>query len=377
MISIASHDDQHRSCRESPAAIAKPVGERAASGRHQVMEQGNILAALPHRVSKEVGHERGEYPHRNPVEDRLHQTSGSGQRIATLWTHARLGGQRFVRRSAFLPLVLAAIAVSACQDVEPAGQVVASVNGTEITVAELNEEAQARGLSIDGDGAMRDALVKELVERKLLVEQARDVGVDRTPNFLLAERRQREILLAQQLLTSPAQTGAVTPEQLRAFVASHPLTFSGRVIAQTDQLSVTGEIPPVVGQALRNAATAEEMAQLLRAAGVSATRARETWDSADPSTPLGSGEVKPTNGSPFFLKRPRGTIVGTITAIEPSPVPAGQQLAMASALIQRELAERRMRTLLDRAARSAKVSYNPEFAPGAGERTTAADPPSP
>jgi hypothetical protein len=68
-----------------------------------------------------------------------------------------------------------------------------------------------------------------------------------------------------------------------------------------------------------------------------------------------------------MLARPGGTILGTVTTVQPAPVPADQQAAMARALMERGQAEQRMRALLDRAAASARITYNPEFAPPAGE----------
>jgi EpsD family peptidyl-prolyl cis-trans isomerase len=260
-----------------------------------------------------------------------------------------------------------ALALAACHGDPPKGQVIATVNGVEITVAELNEEARGRGLDIDGDRAMRDALIKELVERKLLVAEAQAQKLDRTPQFLLAERRGREILLAQQLLSVPAGTPKDGGEQLRAFIAAHPLSFGRRVIVQADQLAVTGAIPAGLRNRLATASTTEQMAELLRGGGMKATRTSERWDSADPTAPVASGEVKPEQGSHFILARPGGTILGTVTTVQPAPVPADQQAAMARALMERGQAEQRMRALLDRAAASARITYNPEFAPPAGE----------
>ncbi|MCW3796561.1 hypothetical protein OMW55_01895 [Sphingomonas sp. BN140010] len=259
-----------------------------------------------------------------------------------------------------------ALALVACQGEQPKGQVVATVNGAEITVAELNEEARARGLDIDTDRAMRDALVKELVERKLLVGEAQAQKIDRTPQFLLAERRGREILLAQQLLTAPTQGTAITPGQLQTFIATHPLSFGGRVTVAVDQLAVSKAMPARLRAQLTAAESTDRMADLLKGAGLTATRTQESWDSADPATPVGSGEVKPAAETRFLLDRPGGTILGTIIAVQPAPVSADQQPAIASALMQRSLAEQRMRTLLDRAATSARIAYNPDFAPGAG-----------
>jgi len=265
-------------------------------------------------------------------------------------------------------LAIAALSMAACDQAKPAGQVVATVNGVEITVAELNGEAQARSLDIDSDPSLRDALLRELIERKLLVQQAREQKIDRTPQFLLTERRQREIILAQQLLTVPMQELTMTRQQLAAFVGSRPLAFDARVLATADQLSVAGTIPLAARRQLAGAASLDAMAEALQRSGFPPVRTQENWDSADPTTPVGSGEVRPVVGARFILVRPGGTFIGQISAVQRAPVAPEQRLATARALLQRSLAERRMQALLERGKASAKIAYNPQFAPVAGER---------
>lgn len=274
-----------------------------------------------------------------------------------------------------LALAAGSLALAACHGEQPKGQVVAAVNGVEITVAELNEEARTRGLDIDTDHGMRDALVKELVERKLLVAEAEAQRIDRTPQFLLAERRGREILLAQQLLAPSTADTTITPDQLRTFVAGHPLSFAGRVTVEADQLAVPGALPSGLRVQLVSARSIDQVAELLKRSGLGVTRTRENWDSADPATPAGTGEVKPVAGTRFMLARPGGAILGMVTAVRPTPVPAEQQFAVATALLQRGLTEKRMQTLLDRSRTSARIAYNPDFALDADD-TRAAGPPA-
>lgn len=97
-------------------------------------------------------------------------------------------------------LAAPALLIGACDRAPPTGQVVATVNGVEITLAELNAEGRARQWTIGTDRAQRDVALADLIKRKLLVQAATASGVQRTPDFILAERRLREVLLAQYLL---------------------------------------------------------------------------------------------------------------------------------------------------------------------------------
>src|SRR4051812_43089213 len=98
---------------------------------------------------------------------------------------------------------------ASCNKAEPKGQVVAVANGEEITVAELNEEARSRGLSIGNDSAARGRVMRDLVDRKLLAQQAVRDKIDRSPEHLITARRLNELLLAQELVA--ARRGPADP----------------------------------------------------------------------------------------------------------------------------------------------------------------------
>lgn len=109
----------------------------------------------------------------------------------------------------------------------PAGQVVARVDGVEITRRELAFELEAdpqwRGLG--GIAAQRGALAA-LVERKLLAAAAQRAQVDRDPDFLLARRRMGEQLLAARLADRLADETAVPDEAaLDRFIGANPALF--------------------------------------------------------------------------------------------------------------------------------------------------------
>ena len=159
---------------------------------------------------------------------------------------------------------------------------IALVNGTEITAAELNEEAQARGIPIGRDPALKAALIAELVDRKLLVQRAQEQGLDRDPGYLLAKRRSDEILLAQQILAASTDNRRVSDPELKRYIAANPAAFARRALVTVDQLAITGRVPAEVQRALAEAPTIERTQQLAAAAGLPASRASETVDSGNP-----------------------------------------------------------------------------------------------
>ena len=285
------------------------------------------------------------------------------------WRHVRIVRRPSRARTRLLLVgTLAALAAACNRHEAPKGQVVARVNGVEITVAELNEEARSRGLPIGDDPALKGALVQELADRKLLVAKALDEGVDRQPAFLLAKRRSDEILLAQQLLAGATEGGSVSEEQLRRYIAAQPDAFDRRVLMAVDQLNISGAVTPGLRQALAATPNVERMEQLAAAARLSFARSRETLDSANPADQRSRALLGHKPGETFLVPQPGGLIVGKIVSVTPSPVPPAQQLQVARERLQRDRTQAALDRLLGQLRPSARIHYQPGFAPTASGR---------
>ncbi|MEY4850818.1 MAG: hypothetical protein RLZZ331_1822, partial [Pseudomonadota bacterium] len=101
-----------------------------------------------------------------------------------------------------VPILLAAVAaltLTACSNdaKAPEGQVVATVDGKDVTIHEVNAE-------IGGMGSQAQSAPRKLVEavagsrvleRKMLAAEARTPKLDQSPQFVLAKTRAAEKLL--------------------------------------------------------------------------------------------------------------------------------------------------------------------------------------
>ena len=94
------------------------------------------------------------------------------------------------RRIALIPF--ACLALTACdlgkakEAKAPAGQVVATVDGEEITARELRAELQ--GMSFPSPQARKSAeqaALQSIIDRKLLAKAAEEAKLDETPDFAL------------------------------------------------------------------------------------------------------------------------------------------------------------------------------------------------
>ena len=257
-----------------------------------------------------------------------------------------------------------AVLTSACnRDAVPAGQVVATVNGTEITIAELNNEARVRGLSIAADRRLRDALLTELVQRKILVEQAIRAGLDRSPQFLLDQRRSTDILLGQQLISTVAASQApVSPTEVARFIGSHPAAFGRRALITVDRVRLDRLLNPAARRALSLARNTDAISSQLTALNIGGTRAVETWDSAMMSSDDAIPLLGKRSGDLFAVQPGGQLIVGQILSIRAAPTSAIETVRSAKEMIAQE---RKAAILADLAARKTVVTFQQKFAPSA------------
>src|SRR5258708_6886235 len=130
-------------------------------------------------------------------------------------------GQRIV-----LAIVLAFV-VSSCEK-KPGGQAVAVVNNEEITAAELNAELSNENVSAtDASKGARAQALQQLIDRRLLAQQAKSDGLDKSPEFLNQQRRATEDLLIKMLISRQVNTAQVpSADEIAQFKSSTPAIFS-------------------------------------------------------------------------------------------------------------------------------------------------------
>jgi EpsD family peptidyl-prolyl cis-trans isomerase len=168
-----------------------------------------------------------------------------------------------------------ALALAGCDQVKklvggtPKGQVVATVNGEEITTMELNREL---GGFVSKDPAVMKAAqqqaLQQIIMRDLLTQKAKAEKLDKSPDYTLQVRRGEETLLAQLYQRKLAAAVATpTRDDAASFVASHPTMFAQHRILIVNQVAARpgGKIKPDQFKALK---TLEEVKALFDAQGV-------------------------------------------------------------------------------------------------------------
>lgn len=124
---------------------------------------------------------------------------------------------------------IVAIAPAGCADRPPTGQVLASVDGDDVTKRDLAVEA---GVTRLPPGPVTLAAI---VDRKLLVRRAKRDRLDLTPEYLAAVRRFREATLATLAVQQVAGTLPLPGDAaVRAFVAAHDWRFARRQLVEVE-----------------------------------------------------------------------------------------------------------------------------------------------
>lgn len=133
-------------------------------------------------------------------------------------------------------------------EAEPTGQVVATVDGVEITQTELNAElAGIKGRNATEQAALQRAALQNIVNRTLLTQAATEQELDKSPEGAITKRRAEQMALIALLEKSiTARTPAVSTEEAQEFVTENPTLFDQRRIFLVEQIAVNANSPKLL-----------------------------------------------------------------------------------------------------------------------------------
>jgi EpsD family peptidyl-prolyl cis-trans isomerase len=182
-------------------------------------------------------------------------------------------------------LVAALVALAACGDGKgggsaPTGQVVARLNGEDITQLEVQAELAATPLppNIERKDAERIAL-NNIITRRMLMNEAKARKLDQNPQFQQQQRRTSEQLFVQALAADIARkVEDPTMNDADTFIRENPSLFAQRKIFVLDQIQFVrpdnvNELP------LGQAKTMAEVEKVLSDAGIEYRRLPASLDS--------------------------------------------------------------------------------------------------
>ena len=155
--------------------------------------------------------------------------------------------KRWLRAAVVLACGITLAACGGSKDKKP-GQSLASVNGEDITVIQLNEEMQRAGVGAAQQQEASKRLLEALIDRQLLQSEAVKEKIDRDPKVLQAIERAKSLILAQAYLQKKVgEPARPTKEAVEQYYSSHPNLFAQR--KQLDMRQVAGRSGRLAGRA--------------------------------------------------------------------------------------------------------------------------------
>jgi EpsD family peptidyl-prolyl cis-trans isomerase len=245
------------------------------------------------------------------------------------------------------------------------GQTVAVVNGEEITASELNSALQGMNLpsGVNKDEA-RSRMLQDLVERRLLVQEARKDGIDKSPDYVTEKRRLDDNLLVSLLVQRQLKTREVPgADEIGKFEASQPQMFANREIWSLQQLQYTTPKDPKVLKGIQDAHSLDDLAKVLSSNGIQFTRSSKKIDTAAfPKDTYQQIQSAPP-GEPFVVSAGDRSAASAVISREPAALTGDSARALALKTMQQQDAQKLLKARLETAKKTAKIEYQPGFVP--------------
>ena len=245
------------------------------------------------------------------------------------------------------------------------GQTVAVVNGQEITAPDLNFALEQARVPDGADKNLaRAQVLQQLVDRRLLAEQSRKEGIDKTPEYLNRQRLADETLLISMLANRRLNTAQLPSDrEVQNFITTHPEMFEKRETWSLDQLSYPTPTDAAEKSQILAAHSIEQLAAVLQKNNVAFTRQTNRLDTASIPPELYGKLASLPAGEPFAASAGQRTIASAITAREPNAISGDRAKPVAVDAMRKTQTAKSLEGMLKSLRDSAKIEYQPGYAP--------------
>ena len=261
------------------------------------------------------------------------------------------------RIAIFVSGVLTVTALGGCAKSEPSGQVVAMVDGQEVTRRELATEPMEE--QFDG-GKAQPALLNGVIDRKLASAEARRLELDRTPDMVAQRQRLEEVILSRALFARwSAKAPAPSPRAISNYIAKNPQRFGQRKLFLVDRIQAGAEA--FDRQAFEPLASTDAVAGHLSSRSQAFQRGQAVLDSASLSPELSARLSTIGKGEPLAIVEGGNLIVLAVVETRDAPLPKSEQAAAATAALMQASVREKLAALRKRAI----IAYQPGYRPAA------------
>ena len=240
---------------------------------------------------------------------------------------ARLSSRKPVRLLCAAMVLLAVAGLSACGNKEKkSGQALASVNGEEITVLQLNEEMQRANVQAPQQEAASKQLLESLIDRQLLQNEAAKDKTDRDPKVVQAIERAKALIVAQAYMQNRIGTIArPTKQEVEEYFHKNPQFFSERKQFDMRELVIaSADMNDQLKAAMDSAKTLDDVAAWLDTHKVKYARTQLSRTSADLAPELSAKLLSMPKGQLFIIREGDRTLLISLADIRDNPVTLAQ-----------------------------------------------------
>ena len=223
-------------------------------------------------------------------------------------------------------LVVCALTLLACSKEKaeaPTGQVVARVGDQDVTAQELQNELHLANVPADKqkDPAIIKQLLKQLVLRKYLLQQALAAKLDREPGVLLDILRSREQILASAYINRTVSEKTINQADIDKYIAANPLKFANRQLVSVDQIVFPiGPNAQAAMDATKDLKTLDAIDQTLTSMNIPHNRSMGGINTADiPETLFNTIQAKKADDV-FFIRSGQNGVFFKVTGEQPRPL---------------------------------------------------------
>ncbi|MBN8778019.1 EpsD family peptidyl-prolyl cis-trans isomerase [Thiobacillus sp.] len=286
----------------------------------------------------------------------------------------------------YLPLLVVAL-MAGCGDKKDGTaeeskptQVAAKVNGTELTVSQVNYALQ-RIPNLDKDQSKAASLqvIRNLVDQEVLAQKAQSEKLDRDPVVVQALDAARRQIMAEIYMTRKLGTPAEpTDAEVSDYFNKHPELFTKRKIYRLQELSIKApkEKQEAIRKQLADSKTLGDFAAWLKDEKYPVQASQGVKPAEQLPQALLPKLAEMPDGQAMVVNTPEGLLVILLADSQVQPVTLEQAKPAIARLLQNEARQKAAKAELDKVKAEAKIEYVGEFADAGKEAAAPAEQPA-
>ncbi len=258
----------------------------------------------------------------------------------------------------------------------PKGQVIATVDGEEVTLAELQAEMAGAQAPSDPKAAKAyaQAALQRIIARDVLAHAAHDQKLDQTPEYaiqLLRARHELQATLLERKMAS--EVPPPTRDEAEHFVSDHPTMFAQRALLTIDQVQAQRTNDQALVKALEPLKDLGSAESLLDSNRVPHQRTMTMVDTLRLDPKMVSQIEKLGTSDIFIVNTPSSLTINQVKDTRAVPLTGDSAIQVAMRILSNQRSQdavsKQAQAIISAAA--SKVKYNNEYKPPTGGVATA------